>query len=402
MLTLYNIFLIFFYKIISPFLSIFSREIKVWRSEQKKIKNFSTESNTDSKIWFHCSSAGEYEQVKQIINYFDKKKFKIIITFFSVNTYLQFKNKIKQPCSLFPLDTKKNINHFIEKFNIKRIFVAKNEIWPNLIYISNKKSIPIFQLGAKINESKINNILYGKIYANILKKINLIFVQDEGSKKILKKKNIYSLVSGDPRIDQVINYKKEKFKDLLIEKFIDNEKVFVAGSTDLNDLKILINSINNNNNNFKWIIVPHENSKKEIKEISKKLNANWCLYSKPKNLTKAKILIIDKVGILKYIYKYANIVYVGGGFSKGIHNCLEPAVFGKPLIFGRKYYNFPEAIYFIKSKVAFSIKDKTEFEKLLSNEKIDFERIRQNSNKFFKIHKGASEKITSVIEKYIN
>ena len=188
---------------------------------------------------------------------------------------------------------------------------------------------------------------------------------------------------------------------MLIEKFIDNEKVFIAGSTDLNDLKILINSINNNYN-YKWIIVPHENSKKEIKEISKKININWCLYSKPKNLTKAKILIIDKVGILKYIYKYANIVYVGGGFSKGIHNCLEPAVFGKPLIFGSNYFNFPEAIYFIKSKVAFSVKDKTEFEKLLSNKKIDFERVRQNSNKFFKIHKGASEKITSVIENYIN
>lgn len=401
MLSFYNIFLIFFYKIISPILSIFSKEIKAWRSEQKKIKNFSVESNTDSKIWFHCSSAGEYEQVKEIINYFDKKKIKLIITFFSVNTYLQFKNKIEYPCSLFPLDTKKNINHFIKKFNIKRIFVAKNEIWPNLIYISNKKSIPIIQLGAKISESKINNIFYGKIYANILKKINLIFVQDEGSKKILKKKNIYSLVSGDPRVDQVINYKKEKFKDLLIEKFIDNEKVFIAGSTDLNDLKILINSINNNNN-FKWIIIPHKNSKKEIKEISKKLNTNWCLYSKPKNLNKAKILIIDKLGILKYIYKYANIVYVGGGFSKGIHNCLEPAVFGKPLIFGINYYNFPEAIYFVKSKVAFSIKDKTEFEKLLSNEKIDFEKVRQNSNKFFKTHKGASEKITSAIEKYIN
>ena len=401
MLSFYNIFLIFFFKIIAPFLSIFSKEIKVWRTEQKKIKNFSLKYNADPTIWFHCSSAGEYEQVKQIINYFEKKKIKLIITFFSVNTYLQFKNKIKHPCSLFPLDTKKNINHFIEKFNIKRIFVAKNEIWPNLIYISDKKSIPIFQLGAKINESKINNILYGKIYANILKKINLIFVQDEGSKKILKKKNIYSLVSGDPRVDQVINYKEEKFKDLLIEKFIDNEKVFIAGSTDLNDLKILINSINNNYN-YKWIIVPHENSKKEIKEISKKININWCLYSKPKNLTKAKILIIDKVGILKYIYKYANIVYVGGGFSKGIHNCLEPAVFGKPLIFGSNYYNFPEAIYFIKSKVAFSIKDKTEFEKLLSNEKIDFERVRKNSNKFFEIHKGASEKITSVIEKYIN
>ena len=87
MLSLYNIFLIFFYKIISPFLSIFSKEIKAWRSEQKKIKNFSIESNTDSKIWFHCSSAGEYEQVKQIINYFDKKKFKLIITFFSVNEF---------------------------------------------------------------------------------------------------------------------------------------------------------------------------------------------------------------------------------------------------------------------------------------------------------------------------
>ncbi len=395
MLVIYNIFLITFYKIIAPITSLFSKKIRTWLIEQKKIESFTKKINNDKKIWLHCSSVGEYEQIKTIIKYFEKNKKKLIITFFSPEAYRYLKKKINHPCSLFPLDTRKKIKHFIEQTNTREIFIAKNDIWPNLINISLEKSIPVYLIGSKIKSSKINNPFYGRYYCSLLKKMKLIFVQDKDSKKLLDNKNIYSIVSGDPRVDQILlDLKKEKENEL-IEKFINQKEVVVAGSTDLKDYTILKNLMNSDKR--KWIIVPHENSKKEIKNITKNINKKWCLYSNPHNLNNSKILIIDKIGILKYIYKYASIVYIGGGFSKGIHNCLEPAIFGKPILFGPKYKNFPEANYFINNKIAFCIKNQKEFNDFIIKKKINYTELKMKTASFFEKHQGASKRIIKEI-----
>jgi len=391
MLVIYNVFLIIFYKIIAPIISLFSKKIKTWLIAQKKIENFTKNINNDKKIWLHCSSVGEYEQIKTIIKYFEKKKKKLIITFFSPEAYKHLKRKINHPCSLFPLDTRKKIKHFIEQTNTRKIFIAKNEIWPNLINISNEKSIPIYLIGSKIKSSKINNPFYGRYYCSLLKKMNLIFVQDKESKKLLKNKNIYSIVSGDPRVDQVLLDKKETEENELIKKFVNQDEVVLAGSTDSKDYTIFKNLMNSDKR--KWIVVPHENSKEEIKNITKNITRKWCLYSNPNNLNNSEIMIIDEIGILKHIYKYANIVYVGGGFSKGIHNCLEPAIFGKPILFGPKYKHFPEANYFINNQIAFCVKNQKEFNNLILNKTFNYTELKMKTALFFKKNQGASKRI---------
>ena len=395
MLIVYNIFLTMLYKIIAPIISIFSKKIKTWLIAQEKIENFTKNINNKKKIWFHCSSVGEYEQIKTLIKHFEENNKELIITFFSPNAYEHLKEKIKHPCSLLPFDTRKKIEHFIEKTNTKKILIAKNEIWPNLINISQEKSIPIFLIGSKIKSSKINNIFYGKYYCYLLKKMNLIFVQDEKSRKLLENKNIYSIISGDPRVDQVILDQKKEKEYELIKEFINQEDVILAGSTDSEDYNILTNLMNSDKK--KWIIVPHENSKKEIKKITKLIKNKWCLYSNPKNLKNSKIMIIDEIGMLKYIYKYANIIYVGGGFSKGVHNCLEPAIFGKPILFGPKHKNFPELNYFLKKKIAFCVKNKREFKNLIENQIFNYSELKIKTELFFETHKGATEKIIKIL-----
>lgn len=390
MFLLYDIFLTTFYKIIAPILSLFSTKTKIWLTEQKKIEKFIYKIDNEKKIWLHCSSVGEFKQIQPLIKHFEENKKKIIITFFSPDAYKYLKGKIKHPCSLFPLETKKKIRLFIEKINPEKIFIAKNEIWPNLINISYQKSIPIILVGSKIKNSKINSFFYGKYYCSLLKKIHLIFVQDKESKMLLEIKNIYSIISGDPRIDQVLLDSVKEKENELIKKFINEDEVILAGSTDSKDYNIFKDLMNSDQK--KWIIVPHENSKKEIKKIEKYIKKKWCLYSNPNNLKSSKIMIIDEIGILKYIYKYANVVYVGGGFSKGIHNCLEPAIFGKPILFGPKYKNFPEANYYLKEKIAFCIKNKDEFKNLV-NQQFKYEDLKIKSKLFFKIHKGATKKI---------
>ena len=396
MFLLYNSSLIIFYKIIAPILSIFSKKIRIWLIEQRKIPNFIESINNDKKIWVHCSSVGEYEQKKPIIKYFEENHKKMIITFFSPDAYKYLKGKIPHPCSLFPLDTEKNITNFIKRTNTEKIFIAKNEIWPNLINICYQKTIPIYLIGSKIKSSTINNIFYGKYYCDLLKKIDLIFVQDEESQKILKNKKIDSILSGDPRVDQVlIDQEEPKKENLLIKNFINGEKVILAGSTESEDYHLFEDLMNSGEE--RWIIVPHKNSKKEINNLVKRIKKKWSLYSNPNDLKKSKILIIDKIGILKYIYKYSNIVYVGGGFSKGIHNCLEPAIFGKPILLGPKYKNFPEANYFINNKIAFCVKNQKEFKNFILNQAFNYEDLKMKTRLFFKKHQGASQRIIQEI-----
>tara|TARA_B100001250_G_C19713350_1_gene750215 strand:- start:56 stop:1252 length:1197 start_codon:yes stop_codon:yes gene_type:complete len=396
MFLIYNFFIITFYKIIAPCYSVFSTRLKTWLIEQKKIKDFTKNLNNKKKIWFHCASAGEYEQIKPIITYFEKNHTDLIITFFSPDAYNHLKDKIKHPCSLIPFDTKKRINDFIEKINPEKILIAKNEIWPNLINTSYKKSIPIYLIGSKIKSKKVNNIFYGKYYCYLLKKITRIFVQDLESKKILENKKIDSILSGDPRIDQVLlDQLKIQEENQLIKSFIGQRKVILAGSTDFKDYNLFKNSMNSDQN--KWIIIPHTNSKKDINQVVKLINRKWSLYSNPNDLKNSKIIIIDKHGILKYIYKYANIVYIGGGFTKGVHNCLEPAIFGKPILFGPKYKNFPEANYFINNEIAFCVKNKKEFEHLILNKTFNHADTKMKTTLFFEKHQGASKKIIKEI-----
>tara|TARA_B100000575_G_scaffold226828_1_gene187466 strand:+ start:790 stop:1983 length:1194 start_codon:yes stop_codon:yes gene_type:complete len=396
MKNIYNLLLVIIFHTILPILSIFFKRIKFWLFVQRKKTALKIKIITKRRIWFHCASLGEYEMIKPIIKYYEVEKKEIIISFFSALAYDHIKNNTKYNCFLFPLDSSWNIDKTIKKINPKKVIIAKNEIWPNLVISCFENSIPTYLIATKIKDSRLNNLFYGKLYCSLLSKITGIFVIDENSKKALRKKNINSIISGDPRVDQVLNEKKNNKNNKIIEKFISDKKIILAGSTDSKDY-FLFNKLMNSDEK-KWIIIPHNNSKKQLKYIINKITAKWSLYSEPKDLKNSKILIIDKVGILKHIYKYANVVYVGGGFSSGIHNCLEPAVYHKPIIIGPKYKKFPEALFFVKNKICFSVKSSIEFKKII-NKIFNMEELKSKSVDFFKKHSGATKTIIKFLSK---
>ena len=396
MKNIYNLFLIIIFHTILPILSIFFKRIKFWIFIQRKKTALKIQTITKKRIWFHCASVGEYEMIKPIIKHYEVEKNDIIISFFSALAYSHIKNNSNYNCFLFPLDTSYNINETIKKINPKKVIIAKNEIWPNFIISCYKNSIPTYLIATKIKDSRLNNLFYGKLYCSLLSKINGIFVVDENSKKALREKNINSMISGDPRVDQVLYEKKINRKNKIIENFNTNKKIILAGSTDTKDY-FLFNKLMNSDKK-KWIIIPHNISKKDLKYITNKITAKWSLYSEPKDLENSKILIIDKVGILKDIYKYADVVYIGGGFSSGIHNCLEPAVYHKPIIIGPKYKKFPETLFFVKNKICFSVKSSIEFEKNI-NKMFNMEELKSKSDDFFKKHSGATKTIIKFLSK---
>ena len=396
MKNIYNLFLIIIFHTILPILSIFFKRIKFWIFIQRKKTALKIQTITKKRIWFHCASVGEYEMIKPIIKYYEVEKNEIVISFFSALAYSHIKNNSNYNCFLFPLDTSYNINETIKKINPKKVIIAKNEIWPNFIISCYKNSIPTYLIATKIKDSRLHNFFYGKFYCSLLNKITGIFVVDENSKIALREKNINSMISGDPRVDQVLYEKKINRKNKIIENFITNKKIILAGSTDTKDY-FLFNKLMNSDKK-KWIIIPHNISKKDLKYITNKITAKWSLYSEPKDLENSKILIIDKVGILKDIYKYADVVYIGGGFSNGIHNCLEPAVYHKPIIIGPKYKKFPEALFFVKNKICFSVKSSIEFEKNI-NKMFNMEELKSKSVNFFKKHSGATKTIIKFLSK---
>ena len=390
----YNISINIIYYFVAPIMSVFSNKTRLWfkaHNKSNSILNKSSE-NKSSSIWFHCASHGEYKQISPLIYHYQKnKKNKIFITFFSSSGYNNINNNHPTTTILMlPPDTKNKMRFFIKKINPKKVFIAKNEIWPNMIYTLNKLSRPVYFISSKFNPNKLNNFFVGNFYKNILLKTSLIFTQDKLTSKILEKNNIQSIFLGDLRINQIIEHAKNKKKISLINKFKKTNKLILVGSSHKEDYEIISKSINKLN--YKWIIVPHEINKNEINSLQKKIKGSIALWSSKELIESSDVLIIDRVGLLQDLYYYADIVYIGGGFSKGIHNCLEAAIYGKPLIFGPKYKSFNEANYFVKNDIAFPIKDFKEFEKKI-NQTYNTSYINKATKAFFKKNKVDLSKI---------
>jgi len=391
MFFLYNIFMNAVFKFVLPFTNLFfgkynlPKRINDWNKAQKKSYSIFSKikKNEKKSIWFHCASLGEYEQIKPIVSYCQENiKNHIYITFFSTSGFNNLNNQHSNTTILmYPADTQGTVRCFIKKINPERVFIAKNEVWPNMINLLYIESIPIYFISSKFKESRLNNFFYGNYYTNLLKKSSIIFVQDLKTKNILLNKKIKSIVIGDLRVNQVIENLKKNRKYDFIKKFKNNKKLIIVGSSHYEDYKIILNEINRNNH--KWIIVPHENKLNEINYIKSKIKTKCKTWSRLKNIENADVLIIDEIGLLKELYFYADIVYIGGGFTKEIHNSLEAAVFNKPLIFGPKYDNFQEADYFIKHKIAFAINNKDDFEEILEKS-LDLNYIKNETQVFFK------------------
>ena len=393
---IYNL-LIYLYSITIYIASGFNQKAKKRYKGQKEIfiklkKKFNSKKGFKT-IWFHCSSLGEYQQAIPLIIKFNKEKsYNIVVTFFSPSGYEIEKNsKLVDLISYIPLDTKANAVKFLDIISPDIAIFIKSELWYNFINQIHKRDIKILLVSAALKESYFN-LFY---YKMVLKKFSIIFIQDLNSKKlceIINIKNYY--LAGDTRFDSVYLNLEHPYKDKNIEDFILDKFVILAGSTWIDDENIIIDFLKKSKYDGKLIIAPHCIDKKTIDRIKKKLPRS-ILYSELENTANhdCNILIINTIGILKYIYRYSHIAYIGGGFiSSGIHNVLEPAVYGIPTIFGANYKKSLEAVDLVRLKLAFSIKNSQDliniYKKLSKKANLQAKKI--EINKYMKTKSGAS------------
>jgi 3-deoxy-D-manno-octulosonic-acid transferase len=365
-------------------LKYFNSKIRSFNNERKNVlKNLENSvSKNDNHIWIHVASLGEYEQglpiFKEIKSLY--KNHKIILSFFSSSGYEVRKNNSIGDLTIYlPLDSPYNAKKFISLLNLKMAFFVKYEFWPNYLQNLKNNNVPTYLLAGLFRENHWFFKWYGSGFLNLLKSsITHFFVQNKESKNLLASYNITNCtLMGDSRFDRVNSLLNQNNEIKNIKEFIGDKICLVAGSTWKEDESIMINSINDNND-LAWIIAPHQINKKQIKKFQDKLKCESIIHSNlnQNNVTTAKVLIIDSIGLLTRLYSYSDISYVGGGMgTSGLHNILEPAIFKNPILIGKNYLNFPEAKNLIAENGAVSVKDAKEFKRIL-NELIENKRER--------------------------
>lgn len=408
MLFLYNLVISiagFFLKIIA----LFSPKIKLFTEGRKNVFAILEEKikPSDKTIWFHSASLGEYEQGLPVIEKIKEKypSHKIIVTFFSPSGYEVRKNNTVADVTVYlPLDTKKNAKRFLKLVHPELVFFIKYEFWLNYLKELKTNKIPAYLISGIFRDSQMFFKWYGGFYRKALETFTYFFVQNQSSKEKIEAIGFHNvIVSGDTRFDRV-NAILERDNSLdFIENFKNNQTTIIIGSSWPKDETLLINYINQASENIKFIIAPHNIKTDQILNLKSQITKSTLLFSEKENKNPAdyNVFIIDTVGLLTKIYSYGTIAYVGGGFGNpGIHNILEPAAFGIPIVIGPNYSNFAEATELVNLGGCMVISGQEElkqtFDQLITDQ-IFLKEKGQICKSYIQNNKGATNRIMKVI-----
>ena len=365
---------IYFYGILISVASLFNAKAKKRFLGQQQVfsqlKSFLEKRDNNFLVWFHAASLGEFEQGRPIMERLREKhpEYTILLTFFSPSGYELRKNYngADWVCYL-PLDTARNAKRFVELVNPAKVIFIKYEFWPNFLSYCKKKQIPTYIVSASFRESQLFFKWYGFPYAKLLKAFDIIFVQDEQSRALLDTIQVNNVVvAGDTRFDRVAQI-AENHKPLpLLQRFKNKHKLIVVGSSWPKDEELLCVYINETETG-KFVIAPHEIHESHLAQIEANISVPTVRFSQatPEAFDTARCLLIDNIGMLSSIYKYADIAYIGGGFGVGIHNVLEAAVYNIPVVFGPNCQKFKEARDLIKLGGGFAVSDFVELQSTL-------------------------------------
>ncbi|MDW8849887.1 glycosyltransferase N-terminal domain-containing protein [Flavobacterium sp. MMLR14_040] len=408
MLFLYNLVISiagFFLKIVA----LFSPKIKLFIDGRKNVFSILEEKikATDKTIWFHSASLGEYEQGLPVIEKIKEKypSHKIVVTFFSPSGYEVRKNNTVADVTIYlPLDTKKNAKRFLKLVHPEKAFFIKYEFWLNYLKELETSKTPTYLISGIFRDSQMFFKWYGGFYRKALKAFTYFFVQNESSKQKIEAIGFNNvIVSGDTRFDRV-NAILERDNSLdYIEKFKNNQTTIVIGSSWPKDEALIAEYINQAPNDVKFIIAPHNIKTEQISNLKSQITKSSVLFSEKNNhdLSNYSVFIIDTIGLLTKIYSYGTIAYVGGGFGNpGIHNILEPATFGIPIIIGPNFSNFAEAVELVKLKGCTVISNSNElkhgFDQLV-NDKNFLKEKGQICKSYIQDNTGATNTIMKIV-----
>ncbi|NDV47080.1 3-deoxy-D-manno-octulosonic acid transferase [Paludibacter sp. 221] len=372
MKTLYTIG-IYIYGALTALAAVFNKKARKLFFGQRKALSVLKQKASPNKqyIWIHAASLGEFEQGRPVIEAIkaENPEKSILLTFYSPSGYEVKKDyKGADIVSYLPLDTPRATRNFLNTVNISQAIFIKYDFWPNFLFALRKAGIPTYIVSAIFRPGQAFFKTYGKWYLNLLKTFNHIFVQNNTSAELLKEYGITQVtVTGDTRFDRVAAQAKLAKEFPLIEQFIDGKPVIVAGSTWQKD-EALLTCYLNKHKDVKLILVPHEVYKAHLYDIFKMLKGDYIRYSEATttSIKTSNCLVLDTVGMLSSVYRYATVAYIGGGFGAGIHNILEAAVYSVPVVFGPNYQKFREAKQLIKLGGGFSICNYSELESTLS------------------------------------
>ncbi len=394
MKSLYNI-AIWFYALAVRIVAFFNPKVRLmWQGEREAyVKIGAGLVDGDRVVWVHAASLGEFEQGRPLIEKLKREnpEYKILLTFFSPSGYEVRKNYAgADVIAYLPLDTPRNARRFVELVKPEKVVFVKYEFWLNYLRELRFRGIETYIISAIFRPNQVFFKWYGGIFREGLKAFKMLFVQNDESKELLKGIGVENVVvAGDTRFDRVIDVVSVARKLDVVEEFIGmrNEKcgmrndnnfiangsktfgsqfpVLVVGSSWGPDEELLAEYINSRAGRVKMIIAPHEVREDRIEELTKRLRCKYALYNEEcgvrnEELKEVDVLVINTIGILSSIYQYGQVAYIGGGFGVGIHNTLEAAAWGIPVVFGPNYKKFKEACELIECGAARSIVTKDE------------------------------------------
>ncbi len=406
--------LIYFLQSLLPILAWFSPKMRLFVSGRKNLltrleKMIPPKKN--KRVWFHAASLGEYEQALPVMLALKVKNpnLEIIVSFFSPSGYEIRKNNELALCTTYlPLDTPKNARAFLKIVNPDLILFVKYEIWPNYLKVIAKNDLPFYLISAVFRKNQFLFTKFGQFIRQALNSFNHIFVQDQNSLRVLNANGFLNASwAGDTRYDRVIQQLQQDNRLPIIKHFKNNHKLFVAGSTWPADEKVILSSLNDLPKALKIIIAPHQIDENHIRKIESTLNISYRRYSQIdlKSDFDFKVLIIDNIGLLSRIYAYADLAYVGGALGEtGLHNILEPAVFGVPVCIGPNYHKYPEANLFKAAGALQIIENTNDFKKTvnrLTKDEIYYKQLSEQTQNTVNQQAGATKKMLNKIAKHL-
>lgn len=394
--------------------SIFNDKLrKMWQGEQDAVQTLRKKVDPDADyIWFHAASLGEFEQGRPLMEQIKKSypQYKILLTFFSPSGYEVRKNyEGADIITYLPIDTVGNARQFLRTVRPVMAFFIKYEFWYNYLHILQYRGIPAYSVSSIFRPDQVFFKWYGRGYGRVLKCFTRFFVQNEESKKLLESIGIHdTMVVGDTRFDRVLQIKEASKQLPIVERFVkgtpeDQKKVFVAGSSWQPDEEIFLKYFNIHRD-WKLIVAPHvigEDHLKFIFSLIKDKKVVRYTQATEDNVAEADVLIIDCFGLLSSVYHYGDVAYVGGGFGVGIHNVLEAAVWGMPVLFGPNNKHFAEAQGLLQSGGGIEIEDYETFSLImsqLSDGSAYYDTCGQEAGAFVQSLAGATKKVLSSVK----
>lgn len=389
--------------------SLWNKKMKLWVDGRKNLPERIAASiaKDDKVIWFHAASYGEFEEGRPLIETIQSQypAYKILVTFFSPSGYEGHKNyKFADWVFYLPLDTNSQVSKFLDAAHPEIAIFIKYEFWPNLLAEMKRRRIRTFLVSARFIPKSAYFKWWGGILRKALTAFETIFVQDEDSLKLLQKNGFENvIIAGDPRFDRVKEISEVAWSEPIVEKFKNNEKLFIAGSTVKGKDDEVIQDLINLNPDTRFLVVPHEMDRLPMEKTVQETEKEAKIYSEcdiDTDFSNTQILILDRIGMLAKLYRYGNWAFIGGGFDLGIHSVIEATVYGMPAAFGPNYQKNRPGIEMVEQGICAGINSSEELNKWLSELKNDDEKLSDLSKKakeYTFANCGATEKILKEI-----